>query len=783
MKWVLYANNKHFCRMLQSMLLTGGVILLLLLTLKGLAWMIPLPESSLKRPTSTLVFDRNKQLLRAFISSDDMWRIYTPLDEISLHLQRAVICFEDKYFYWHAGIDPIAMARAAYQNICARQVVSGGSTITMQIARMMEPKSRTFPNKVREVFRAFQLELRYSKRQLLEYYFNMAPYGGNIEGAAAAARLYFDKEPSQLSISEAALLAAIPNSPTNFRPDVSSQRAIAARNRVLVRMRKQGVISDAEYIEALREEAPEKRVRLPLKAPHFSRDLLKDNRGKARLISTLDSRFQATAEDLLRIHLNKLRNEGITNGAIVILDNKSRDILALVGSGDFHDRRSAGQVNGALAPRSPGSTLKPFIYALALKEGMISPGHYLEDVPTDFSGYAPENFDRSYSGVVSARVALERSLNLPAVSLENALGEQGLYYLLEQIGASNLRPRDNYGLSMAIGGCEINLLELTALYAALANGGEYIRPCWLREESHSVAVSILDPGTSYIITDILTGLRRPDLPTCWEFTSLPRVAWKTGTSYGHRDAWSIGYNPRYTVGVWLGNFSGEGARNLVGAEVATPILFELMNSICRGKQIPWFKQPKNVEIRLVCSLSGQLPGEHCPTLVEEIFLTDRSPYKTCEFHQAIEIDDQTGYRLPPHYTGDRKSHQEIFVQWPPRVGSWMEKSGSPVKRPPPLLPEWQGLLPGTPPIIRSPSMDCNYRLREGIPAQFQKICFEASVASDAQKLYWFVDGIFVGEARPGERLFYMPIIGRHRVVCQDNLGRSTDFVLVIEDEK
>ncbi|HEX3047612.1 MAG TPA: penicillin-binding protein 1C, partial [Bacillota bacterium] len=743
------------------------------------AWIIPLPSEALNRPSSTLIFARDGQLLHAFISSDDMWRIQTPLSQISPELQKALLGFEDRWFYLHPGVNPIALGRALLQNIASRKIISGGSTLTMQIARMMEPKKRNLGNKLWEILRAFQLELRYSKRRLLEIYFNIAPYGGNIEGVAAAAWIYFGKEPSQLSLGEAALLTVIPNSPNAYRPDLNPKRSRKGRNALLTRLLKLKFISKKAYQEAVAEEISDAKVELPRIAPHFCRDLYLKYSEVPRLTTTLDRKYQSVAEDLLRLHLNDLRSEGITNGAIIILDNRSHEVLAMVGSGDFNDRAHDGQVNAVFAPRSPGSALKPFIYAQAIYIGLVSPGHYLEDVPTDFSGYAPENYDRSFSGMVSVRSALERSLNLPAVELESRLGDQDLYSILRRAGVSTIRSRKDYGLSIAIGGCEVNLFDLTTLYSSFANKGIYIRPRQLKTESETAGLRIFDPGTAYLITDILTGLRRPDLPTCWEFTSLPRVAWKTGTSYGHRDAWSIGYNPLYTVGVWLGNFSGQGAPNLIGAEVATPILFELMNYLNRNHSTSWFTQPDSVGVRRVCSLSGQLPSPNCPTLMEELYLVDRSPDRVCECHQSVLIDNATGCRLPPDYPVLRKSHLQKFIQWPPRVGAWMESSGYEVKRLPPLLPGWQGLLPGQPPIIRSPSLDCEYRLREGIPAEFQKICCEASAGSEVQKLYWFIDGLLLGTVKPGERLFYIPTPGRHRVVCQDDLGRQTEIKLMI----
>jgi penicillin-binding protein 1C len=766
----------------QRVLKTGGICLIAYLILKAAAWMIPLPEESLWRPSSTLVFDRNGQLLQSFISPDEMWRIQTPLKQVSPYLQESLLGFEDRWFYFHPGVNPFATARALIQNYRSHKITSGGSTITMQIARMMEPKKRTIGNKLVEMLRAFQLELRYSKRQLLEIYFNIAPYGGNIEGVAAAAWLYFGKEPSQLSLSEAALLTAIPNSPNAYRPNIDplgSRKSRTARNNVLKRLFRLKKISRKAYNEAIAEEMSAGWQGWPNIAPHFCRDLYLKYID-ARLYSTLDRKVQATAEDLLRLHLDSLKPEGISNGAIVVLDNVSHEVLAMVGSADFNDQYHDGQVNGALAPRSPGSALKPFIYALAFQKGMISPAHYLEDVPTDFSGYAPENYDRGFSGIVQARAALERSLNLPAVDLEQKLGENGLYSLLKRAGVSSLRSKNHYGLSIAIGGCEINLLDITSLYSGLANCGEYVKPRQLKTAPETAGVRLFDPGTAYLITDILTGLRRPDLPTCWEFTSLPQVAWKTGTSYGHRDAWSIGYNPRYTIGVWLGNFSGEGARNLIGAEVAAPILFEMMNYMCRGQQIRWFSRPDSVGVREVCNISGQVPGPNCPNLINELYLIDRAPEKTCEVHKTVAVDMLTGYRLPPDYTGNRKYKMKTFLEWPARVGSWMESNHVPIDRLPPLMPDWQGLLPGSPPQIRSPSLDCEYQLRGGVPLEDQKICCDASVGSDVHQIFWFVDGNLAGTVAPGEHLFILPVVGRHRVICQDDLGRSAGFTLTVE---
>lgn len=760
-----------------------GLYLLIAFIIFELAvWVVPLPRHKLFPPSSTLVFDRDRKLMYAFTSKDDMWRIRTSLDNISPVLQKFLIRYEDRWFYWHPGVNPIAIIRAFRENTARGRVISGGSTLTMQIARIMEPKKRVWYNKMIEVFRAFQLEQRFSKRKLLEIYFNIAPYGGNIEGVAAASWMYFGKEPAQLSSGEAALLAVLPNSPTALRPDAYPERARKARNHLLKYVYRCGLINTKEYRESLAEETPGCRIPWPAVAPHLCYELRRRYPDEARIISTVKLNTQVLAEDMLRIHVRKLRPEGITNGAVVVLDNKTHELLAAAGSADFNNIYDQGQVNGFLAPRSPGSALKPFVYAMGVERGLITPQHYLEDVPVDFSGYCPENYDRTNNGLVSARAALGRSLNVPAINLLADLGDDGLYDLLRRANFSTIAPEDRYGLTIVVGGCEVNLLELSALYSSLACRGNYTFPKLTKAQAAGLTVKLFSLGAAYIITDILTEVTRPDLPACWEFTSLPKVAWKTGTSYGHRDAWSIGYNPQYTIGVWVGNFNGEGRPGLAGAESAAPLLFELFNKIKQKTAGEWFEQPPEVDTREVCALSGLAPGPYCQNLVRELYLTNASPDQQCTFHQEALVDVATGFRLPPHYTSvARNTRPMIYIKWPPRVASWFQRNGRFIDRLPPLLPEWQQLTPGQAPVIRSPLANYEYQLRPGVALEFQKICLDAAAANDVRQLYWFIDGIFFGAVKPGGKLFYMPEEGRRQIVCQDDQGRSAKVFLVIKE--
>ena len=662
-------------------------------------WCFPLPKARLQPPASPIVLDRNGEWLRAFLAADGMWRmpeVVTDYSQDSLYvsvtredarkgvsplLHQAMLTSEDKWFYYHWGINPVSIATALYDNFVAGEVVRGGSTITMQLARLMEPKARNIPNKLCEMFRALQLELAYSKSEILTFYFNMLPYGGNIVGTAAASRFYFNKPQHLISLGEAALLAAIPNSPEHLRPDRFPENARKAREKVLDRLLAHRRISEQQWQEALQEPIPTKRYPLPFKAPHLARVLVRGKRqhieatADSRIYTTIDVRVQETALRILREYLDVsfagvVRHRLPSTGAIVVMDTQSRHILAMVGSHDFFDREALGQINGTLAPRSPGSTLKPFVYALAMEQSLITPGTLLFDVPVTYAGYEPVNYDGKYSGYVTARQALARSLNVPAVNLNARLKNYTLHAFLKQAGILTLKPAKKYGLSMVLGGCEVNLLELTTLYAGLANMGEFAPyqltlPQPINRQDLPRAMSsdfgqreripqrLLRQETSFIITEMLTTLQLPANtvkdPEAFESTmNLPKIAWKTGTSYGHRDAWCIGYSPKLTIGVWLGNFDGKGSSMMSGTDAATPILFALFTALTGQETHRWFTKPEKLKTRQVCTLSGAPVSPYCLTRKSDVYISGISPVATCTMHKRVYIDEATGYSLCSH---------------------------------------------------------------------------------------------------------------------------------------
>lgn len=735
----------------------------------------PLSSFKFDKLPSVSTYSQEGRLMRVFISSDGRYRARIKLNEINPFLIEAIINYEDKYFFYHFGINPISIIRAFITNSKARRTVCGGSTITMQIARMMEPKQRNITSKLIEIFRAFQLEWTFSKKELLEIYFNLAPYGGNIEGVRIASHLYFGKPPSQLSKGEVCLLVALPRNPEKVRPDRYLKNAYKMREKVAERLISNGIIDKKDYQEIINEPIPQKRRELPFIAPHLAQLIRLKYPDKDTLITTINFNLQTELEKRIREYILPLRKQGITQACVVVIENKTHKVKALIGSAEFFDKKFYGQVNGAIANRSPGSTLKPFLYALSLDEGIITPQMVLPDVPIDYSGYAPSNYDGEYRGHVTAEEALIQSLNTVAISLY-AKTRDKFFNLLKNGGLSTLKmPFSHYGLALILGSCEINLLDLTNLYSGMANLGVFSDYRLIDDKNSTNQKRLLSSASCYIISEILAKGERVDLPNVWEATlDLPKIAWKTGTSYGRRDAWAIGYNPDWTVGVWVGNFTGEGHEKLVGGKVATPLLFDIFNYLPSKR---WFKKPESIEMVDVCVLSGLLKGKHCPVTKKDFYISGVSPGKRCDFHKNILIDEKTGYALCPVCKQNRQYREVLFVQYPPQIATYLKRGGYPVDVIPSHCPNCTALIENKAPVIRSPSQDCVYYITNEIDQRYQRIAFEASVHNSIKKIHWFVDGKMLFSVLPTEKVFYTPQEGRHKIVCLDDTGNSSEVLI------
>lgn len=528
----------------------------------------PLPASL---TVSTEVVDRNGELLRAFATPEGRWRFAVDLDAVDRNFVDMLIAYEDKRFWDHDGVDPLALLRAAVQFAGNGRIVSGGSTLSMQLARLMEPReSRSIGAKLRQIFRAVQIERRLTKTEILERYLTLAPYGGNLEGVRAAALAYFGKEPRRLTLSEAALLVALPQLPERRRPDRNPDGARKARDRVLERMVTAGRLDAAEAARAATEAFVAARRPLPALAAHTAATALANQPFAGRLQLTIDRRVQEGLEAVARDAAARLGPR--LSVALVLADAGSGDILGAVGSADYFDSGRSGWIDMTRAVRSPGSTLKPFIYGLAMEEGLVAQETMIEDRPADFSGYRPRNFDMSYQGDVTVRQALQLSLNVPAIRLLDAVGPARLAARFRQAGvALRLPSGEAPGLAIGLGGVGISLRDLVQLYTGLANRG---RAVGLRDGSEpsgtalAASATLLSPDATWQVADALSGVKPP------EGAARRGIAYKTGTSYGYRDAWSVGYDGQYVVGVWVGRADAGAVPGLSGYVSAAPILFE-----------------------------------------------------------------------------------------------------------------------------------------------------------------------------------------------------------------
>jgi penicillin-binding protein 1C len=529
------------------------------------------PPAAFTIPVSTEIVDRDGNLLRAFATPDGRWRLATNLDEVDPEFVKMLIAYEDKRFFDHDGVDALALLRAAGQFAEHGRIVSGGSTLSMQLARLMEPRqSRSLGAKVLQILRAIQIERRLSKREILERYLTLAPYGGNLEGIRSASLAYFGKEPKRLTLSEAALLVALPQLPERRRPDRNLELAHAARDRVLERMVSAGVIDEPEAKRAALEPVSAVRHALPALAAHASGRAVHNAPTELRHQLTISRRVQEGLEQVARAAAKKVGAK--LSVAMVMVDAKTGDILGEVGSSDFFDPSRSGWIDMTDIVRSPGSTLKPFIYGLAMEQGLVAQETLIEDRPTDFSGYRPKNFDMSYQGDVSIRQALQLSLNVPAIRLLDAVGPARLVARFRQVGVEPELPKNEPpGLAIGLGGVGVTLRDLVQLYTGLSNGGEVKGLHDGTERPGSPAPlggTVLDDQAAWQISDILAGVRPP------QGAAHRGIAYKTGTSYGYRDAWSIGYDGRYVLGVWIGRADATAIPGLSGYVSAAPILFE-----------------------------------------------------------------------------------------------------------------------------------------------------------------------------------------------------------------
>lgn len=747
--------------------LTAIIILALLLI--SLNRFFPLPDQI---EYSIIITDNKKEVIHAFLTKDHKWRMKTELNEISPLLRKTIIHKEDRYFYHHPGINVFAMARAFAKNILRMKRTSGASTITMQLARALEPKKRTYWNKTVEIFRALQLELKYTKDEILQLYLNLIPYGGNIEGVKSASVLYFKKSPDHLSLAEITALSIIPNRPSSLVIGKNNDRIITERNRWLRCFAKENVFNTAEIEDALNEPLTAVREAVPKLLPQLSYKLKK--LGGDVIHTNIELNKQLKAEKLVQDYIRGLYIRNIRNAAVVIIDNASHKVITYIGSADFLDTLDGGQVNGASAIRQPGSTLKPLLYGACIDEGLMTPKTVLSDVSISYNGYAPENYDKHFNGYVSMEYALEYSLNIPAVKSLRILGTDRLVQKLADCNFEQIKKdQHKLGLSMILGGCGATLEELTGLYSAFANEGNYIRPSFTSTDGTKHRVNIISPAAAFMINETLTKVNRPDFPFNWQSTErMPKIAWKTGTSYGRRDAWSIGYNKNYTIGVWTGNFSGAGNPDLSGAQIATPLLFKIFNTIDYDSDQDWFMQPPDCNIRMVCPETGLIPGDYCAGKLMDYYIPLVSPLKKCDNRQEVIISSDSKISYCKSCMPENGYKKKMYKIVSSEMQSWFEVNRIAYDKLPAHNPGCEKIFKDGLPVITFPDHDAEYFISKTSPEPLQLTC---SVSGDVNKVYWYINNKFYKSSEAGTKQFFIPEEGPVKISCTDDKGRNRDI--------
>jgi len=751
----------------KTLIVIASIILLFFL----LNWVFPLPD---KIEYSTIITDNKDEVVHAYLTKDQQWRMKTELNEISPLLRKTIIEKEDKYFYHHFGVNPIAVVKSFFKNILRMKRTSGASTITMQVARALEPRQRTYISKMIEMFRALQLESKYSKDEILQMYLNLVPYGSNIQGVKSASILYFKKNPDHLSLAEITSLAIIPNRPSSLVIGKNNDQIIIERNKWLRKFAADKVFTEKEIQDALNEPLTASRGSVPSFIPQLSYKLKKQ--GGDIIKTNIQLNTQLKIENLVRDYSRSLTLKNIRNVAVIVIDNKTHKIIVYVGSANFSDTTDGGQVNGAAAIRQPGSTLKPLLYGLCIDEGLLTPKMMITDVAVNYNGYAPENYDKKFNGYVTMESALEHSLNIPAVKSLKALGKDKLIQTLARCDFQQIKKDQNkLGLSLILGGCGATLEELTGLYSTFANDGVYIKPSFTQADTGHKKINVLSTASTFMINEILSKVNRPDFPLNWESTvHLPKIAWKTGTSYGRRDAWSIGYNKHYTVGVWAGNFSALGIPELSGANIATPLLFKIFNTIDYDADEEWFQQPKDCDTRIVCSETGLMPDEHCTNLITDYFLPMISPSKKCDNMQeiAISADEKISYCkscMPEN--GYKKKLYKIIT---PEMQQYFEENKIAYQKIPPHNPYCEKIFKEGAPVVTNPSNGNEYLINKKKPEPLQLTCH---VGNDVSKVYWYINNKFYKACDAKAKQFFVPEEGPIKISCTDDKGRNRDILI------
>lgn len=753
-----------------------------------------LPKNLFDSPTSTVIESREGILLGAVIADDGQWR-FPMTDTIPEKFVTCLIQFEDAHFFQHPGFNPISMTKAFFSNVQAGKIIRGGSTLTQQVVRLSRSgKKRSYLEKFIELILATRLELRYSKEKILQLYASNAPYGGNVVGLEAAAWRFFGLKPSQLSWAESATLAVLPNAPGLIYPGKNQKELLEKRNRLLKKLMKASFIDSTTYELALIEELPQTPFPLPNITPHLVQFMAKKNKGN-RIRSTLSASLQLNVNSIVQRHHNNLRQNQIHNASVLVLNVHTREVLAYVGN-TATTKEHQKDVDLVQANRSTGSILKPFLYAAMLDAGELLPDMLVADVPTQIAGYSPENFEGNYSGAVKAKNALARSLNIPAVRL---LQSYGLEKFRDQLDFFKLRgidkSADHYGLTLILGGGESNLWDLCKTYANLAStvnhfnstsseyfDKEFKEPILEKDQlvgfgKKSSTKTFFDAGSIYLTFEAMKEVNRPEGNESWEFyDSSKEIAWKTGTSFGNKDAWAIGATTDYVVGIWVGNADGEGRPNLTGVSSAAPILFDVFDVLPRSK---WFEKPLDEFTEIdVCAESGYLSTAICP-FKKTLIPNKQNFVGACTYHQIVHLDSQKQFRVNSSCANLSQTISQTWFVLPPLMEFYFKRTHPSYK---PLPSFRKDCLQNEKPPMEFiyPKNGNRIVLAKNFEGKMNEIIFKLAHNKPETEIYWYLDEKFVAQTKDFHEIALLPDLGKRKITALDAFGNEISVSVIIE---
>ncbi len=766
--------------------LLGGFLLIILIS-----YIFCLPKQLFHVHYATVVADRNGELLGARIATDGQWR-FPARSTTPAKIKTCLLEFEDSRFYYHWGVDPLAIGRAIIQNMKEDRVVSGGSTLTMQTIRLARNKPRTFGEKIIEMIWASRLEFRYSKEKILSLYVSHAPFGGNVVGLDAAAWRYFGHPAEDLSWAEAAMLAVLPNSPAMIHLSKGRQLLLNKRNRLLERLYKKGEIDRSDYELAIGEPLPLEPLPLPQTAPHLV-DYFYQHHREASAISTVDRGIQLRVEELVERWNREFMQSDIRNIAVLVIDVPANEVIAYCGNTHINREQSGNQVDVIRSPRSTGSILKPFLYYAMLQDGELLPHTLLPDIPININGFSPQNFSQQFEGAVPASEAIARSLNIPTVTMLQRYGVPKFHQFLKQIGLTTLgKPSSHYGLSLILGGAEATLWDVTTAYTDMARclEGQGKTNCrlFLEESTERLEISGDDskssdqagafrPGAVWQVFDALKEVNRPEEIDWRSIPSMQTIAWKTGTSYGFRDAWAVGVTSRYAVGVWVGNATGEGKPGLVGARTAGPVLFDVFNMLPAAR---WFERPQGEFIDAeVCRQSGHLKGRYCEEVDTLLLLPVGLRTDACPYHHRVNLSADEKFRIYESCIDTEPTIQKSWFTLPP-VWEWYYKQHHPEYRSLPAFKPGCGEDTFRPMQFIYPQMNARIFLPKQLDGSKGQATFELAHSHPKATVYWHLDDNYLTKTEDFHKISVLPSPGKHSLTAVDNEGNTTSVTFVVE---